>query len=175
MVTLCCFLEERSAKEALKIILKRLFGTSIYCEIFAFEGKTDLEKNLERKIKFWNRPNTFFLILRDQDSGNCLEIKKKLLTIVIRTRKDSQTLIRIACHELESFYLGDLEAVEKGLEIDIKAQNAQKREKYRNPDKLLNPSHEIISLTKKKYSKIKGSRNIAPHLKLDGSNRSHSF
>ena len=113
--------------------------------------------------------------MRDQDSGDCIEIKKRLLTIVKKTRKSSQTLIRIACHELETFYLGDLEAIEKGLEINIKAQNTQKKKKYRNPDNIMNPSHGLINLTRKKYYKIKGSRNIAPQLKLDGSNRSHSF
>ena len=45
------------------------------------------------------------------------------------------TLIRIACHELEAWYLGDLAAVEQGLELK-KLGKLQNQRKYRNPDNI---------------------------------------
>ena len=50
---------------------------------------------------------------RDKDSGDCRSIKRKMAQKVQNSGKMDKTLIRIACHELESFYLGDLSAVEK--------------------------------------------------------------
>jgi hypothetical protein len=83
-------------------------------------------------------------------------------------------LIRIACAELESFYLGDLNAVELGLGISNLAKKQQER-KYRSPDALSNPSQELQNLSQRKYQKVAGSRAIAPYLKTDGSNLSNSF
>jgi hypothetical protein len=40
---------------------------------------------------------------------------------------------------------------------------------------LTNAAQELERLTGKKYQKIQGSRDIAPFLKLDGTNASHSF
>jgi hypothetical protein len=75
---------------------------------------------------------------------------------------------------LESFYLGDLEAVAKGMLLH-NLQKQQNKQVFRNPDALPNPSQALKILTNKQYQKISGSRQIAPFLKLDGSNRSHSF
>jgi hypothetical protein len=58
-------------------------------------------------------PDSFFVVLRDQDSGDCLEIKERLMALCGRAGKED-ALVRIACRELESFYLGDLKAVERG-------------------------------------------------------------
>ncbi len=50
-----------------------------------------------------------------------------------------------------------------------------KRAKFRNPDLLNNAADELNRLTHGVYQKISGSRMIAPLLKTDGSNHSHSF
>lgn len=50
-----------------------------------------------------------------------------------------------------------------------------KTSKYRNPDALANAADELKGITKREYQKIDGSRRIAAHLKLDGSNCSRSF
>ncbi len=83
-------------------------------------------------------------------------------------------MIRIACHELESFYLGDLQAVEQGLKINHLARQQQNK-KYRSPDRLANATEELDKLSLNNYQKVQASRDIAPFLKFDGSNRSHSF
>jgi len=171
-MNLVFFLEELSAKEALSGVLTSVLSREINIKYIVFQGKQDLEKQIERKIKNWLAPDTKFIILRDKDSGDCITIKKSLYE-KCKSAEREDTLIRIACHELESWYLGDLEAVEKGLGISglSKLQNG----KYKTPDDFANSSQELINVTKKKYQKVSGSRAIAPYLRVDGKNRSHSF
>ena len=174
MSWLVCLLEEPSAAEMLKGILPNIVPEYVNVLYLVFEGKQDLEKNLERRLKGWQQPNSVFLVMRDKDGGDCLIIKQRLAEKVSASGKQAVTLIRIACTELESFYLGDLNAVEQGLEIDNLAKKQQTK-KYRTPDTLSNAAQEISKLTNKKYQKIAGSRAIAPFLKIDGSNKSHRF
>ncbi len=171
MTCFVCFLEERSAEEMLNILLPKLFPENVEFKFVSFEGKQDLEKQIEKKLRGWNRPNSVFLIMRDQDLGDCLSIKENLLS-KIPNDKRNQTIVRIACRELESFYLGDLKAVEQGLSLKNIAKK-QKKSKFRSPD-TLNASEEIKILTKGEYQKIAGSRAIAPYLDLEN-NHSHSF
>ncbi|MGK5094182.1 DUF4276 family protein [Deltaproteobacteria bacterium TL4] len=174
MKYLVCLLEEPSAAEMLTGVLKRVVSEEIHIQMMVFEGKQDLEKQLERKLKHWNRPNSLFLVLRDQDSGDCYQIKQSLLHKVQASGKESKTLIRIACHELESFYLGDLVAVEKGLSLP-NLPRYQTQQKYREPDTLANAAEELCKLTKNRYQKVSVSRSIAPYLNLEKHNRSVSF
>lgn len=173
MINLVCFLEERSAEEMLKGIFPRLFGDSINVITVPFEGKQDLERNLEKRIRNWLAPDSVFLVMRDQDAGDCVVIKNGLLEKVQRAGKIDKTLIRIACRELESFYLGDMQAVEVGLGVSGMV-GLQNKAKYRNPDTLENPADKLMKLTGGAYQKLSGSRAIAPHMNLEN-NRSNSF
>lgn len=92
----------------------------------------------------------------------------------VTSSKRRNTLIRIACHELESFYIGDLEAVERGLPIENLSEKQNSR-LFRDPDRMANPAEILARVSGQSYQKIQGSRNISPFLKLDGSNRSTSF
>lgn len=174
MITLVCLLEERSAEAMLAGIFKRLLPDHVSPIIIPFEGKQDLEKQLEKKIRNWQKPDSVFLIMRDKDAGDCVTVKARLLEKVKNAGKQDCSLIRIACHELESFYLGDLQAVENGLNLSG-ISHKQNEHKYSNPDRLANAKEEFNRLTRMKYQQIAGSRAIAPHLNLDGENRSHSF
>jgi hypothetical protein len=158
----------------LKAVLSQLLPDSITVQYIVFQGKQDLEKNIQRKLRGWMQPDTYFLIMRDQDSGDCLQIKQSLSAKAAASGKADKAIIRIACHELESFYLGDLLAVERGLNIP-RLSSHQGNKKFRAPDRLSNPAQELERLTDKQYQKIQGTRSIAPFLRLDGSNRSHSF
>ncbi len=173
MATIVFCLEEPSAWEMLSGILPRILPESVNAFPIIFEGKSDLDKRLERRVRVWQTPDTYFLILRDKDSSDCLKVKAELAAKVRRAGR-SDSLVRIACHELESFYLGDLAAVEKGLSLK-KIAKLQDKQKYRNPDRLSNAAEEISRLTGLSYKKIAGSRAISKHLLLDGSNRSRSF
>lgn len=178
MRTLVFLLEEESAKNMLLGIIPRLFPVGyeehIDVKYITFNGKCDLERQLVKRIRGWCIPNSFFIILRDKDSDDCIALKSRLLNLVSETNKSDNCLIRIACHELESFFLGDLSAVATGFAIPAIA-NKQRKKPYRTPDNISNAAEELGKLTFNKYAKLSGSRAIAPHLKLDGTNRSHSF
>ncbi len=165
MRTLVVFTEEMSAKVMLESLLPRLLPQDIHIQCVDFEGKQDLEKQLPIKLKGWRTPDTYFVILRDQDSGNCHDVKRNLKSICDAAHKPD-VLVRIACRELESWYFGDLAAVEAGLEIDGLSA-LQTKAKYRSPDNIINPSTELKKVTKNRYQKVSGSRVIGKHLYLD--------
>ncbi len=167
-------LEEPSAKSMLQVIVPKLIPEHLQVQYVSFDGKTNLEKELERKLRWWLEPDTCFIIMRDQDLEDCRVLKDRLLKIVEKSGKVNVSVIRIACHELETFFLGDLAAVERGLAISGVARK-QNTQKYRNPDNIEKPSDEIKRIAKGCYSKIQGAKQISPYLKLDGSNRSTSF
>ncbi len=118
MKHLVCFVEEASAKVLLEVLINRFFASEIIDVQFqVFNGKRDLEDNLKRRISAWLHPNSVFLVLRDKDSGDCIQIKNRLLHLIQQTEKEHNCLVRIVCHELESFYLGDLNAVAQAFNI----------------------------------------------------------
>ena len=172
MKTIVFFLEEPSAKEMLIGVLPRILHETIQVRYIVFRGKQDLEKNLKKKMNGWRMPDSVFIVMRDQDSGDCKAIKAKLANLCREAGREG-VLVRVACRELESFYLGDLAAVEQGLGLrNLKAQ--QQNRKFRNPDALGNPAEELYRLTSNIYDKVAGSRAIAPFLSLEA-NCSRSF
>ena len=99
-------------------------------------------------------------------------MKSQIAMMLLATGKT--TKIRIACHELENFYLGDLVAVAKGLSCSSVAKQASKAI-YRKPDLIANAPDQLKRITGNAYQKCSGSRAIAPYLDLSGGNRSNSF
>jgi hypothetical protein len=172
MKTLVFLLEEPSAEEMLKGLLPKILPETIISEFRIFEGKQDLEKRISRILRAWKKPNCVFLVMRDQDSGDCRKIKQKIINLCCEAGQAS-AVVRIACRELESFYLGDLAAVERGLGV-AGLSKRQDKAKYRTPDRLENPSQELEKLTNGLYQKVAGSRSIGPCLDL-GNNKSYSF
>jgi len=172
MKTVVFFLEEPSAKEMLMGLLPRVLSPNIDIRYIIFRGKQDLEKNLCKKLRGWHLPESVFVVIRDQDSGDCHAVKTKLINLCLQAGR-GDALVRVACRELESFYLGDLKAVEQGLGITGLTAK-QDGKKFRSPDMLGNPSDELDKLTSGVYQKLSGSRAIGPFLELEG-NRSHSF
>ena len=165
------FLEEPSAKEMLNGVLPKILPETMTAKYVVFQGKQDLEKRLPIRLKAWQDPNTKFVVMRDQDSGNCVEIKNGLLT-KCRDAGKPETLVRIACHELEAFYLGDLQAVGNALG-PTNLGRQQDKAKFRNPDTLNNAAQELKKLVPS-YQKVSGSRALSPHLDIDN-NCSTSF
>ena len=165
MKQLVLFLEEASAKAALEGLLPRLLPKNVFVRYVVFEGKTDLEKQIIKRLQAWIHPETAFIILRDQDSGDCYKIKHRLREKCIEAGKP-ETIVRIACKELESWYFGELSAVEKAFELANLAKYS-KSSKYRIPDKITKPSVELAKITNKKYQKISGSREIGKCLSIE--------
>jgi hypothetical protein len=165
------FLEEPSAEAMLEGLLPRILLEGINYRCLVFEGKQDLEKQLVKRMRGYRVPNAKFLVLRDQDAADCQVVKKGLVKKCCEARHPD-AVVRIACHELESWYLADLVAVEKGLGLSNLG-------KYRNEKPFSSPdNHPSPSLTLRRiapsYQKISGSRSIG--LFLDPYNtRSGSF
>ncbi len=174
MRELVFLLEERSAKAMLESLLPRLLQSGTGYRLVHFEGKQDLEKQLVTKIRAYQNQQARFIVLRDQDSHpDCIQLKRRLLDLCAQTTKAERCLVRLACTELETFYLADLQAVETALSVTGLARQQQSK-KFRKPDDLGNPSHELRALTRGRYEKVAGSRAIGMHLDLDNS-RSPSF
>jgi hypothetical protein len=167
-------LEEESARAMLESLLPRLLDTEIGYRLIAFEGKQDLEKQLPRKIRAYRNPLARFIVLRDQDNHpDCREVKRNLLDLCAQSGRKDDCLVRIACTELESFYLADLAAVEIALDFP-RLSSQQTNKKFRTPDTIHKPSNELRVLTKNRYQKISGSRDIGQHLDIENG-RSTSF
>lgn len=164
MKELVFLLEERSAKGLLDALLPRVLNPSVYFRCIPFEGKQDLEKQLVRKIKAYRNSQAYFIILRDQDSHpDCMQVKKGLLDLCGKTGKQDRCLVRIACRELETFYLADLAAVEQALSLSGLVAR-QGKQKFRSQDRLEGPSAELKKLTGGRYQKISGSCDIGRYL-----------
>lgn len=173
MKELVFFLEEPSAAAMLEGLLPRLLTDDVYPRFITFEGKQDLEKQLVRRLRGYLNPGAVFVVLRDQDSQPDCEVVKTRLTSMCQQASRSNALVRIACRELESFYLADLAAVEIGLGLTNVAKH-QQIARFRSPDQVVSPARELARLTDGSYQKVSGSRAIAPHLDLDNT-RSPSF
>lgn len=173
MRELVFLLEEASAQAMLEGLLPKLLLAGTPVRYLVFEGKSDLERQLVRKVRGYRNQEARFIVIRDQDSHpDCTAVKVRLAGLCQEAGKP-EALVRIACRELESFYLADLAAVEKGLELSGLARR-QGHRKFRSPDYLGSPSNELATLTKGCYQKISGSRAIGPWLDPDNV-RSDSF
>jgi hypothetical protein len=98
--------------------------------------------------------------MTDQDSGDCKKVKDSFKE-KCNSGGRQDAIVRIACHELESFFLGDLLAIENGLGVkDLSGH--QNQSKFRNPDRLERPSKEIEMLIKNKQNKLHILKLMAP-------------
>ena len=162
-------LEEPSMKTFLDGILPRILPEGVSFQTIPHGGKRELELSLPRKLQAWNEPDVAFVVVHDQDSNDCVELKHKLQGICAMSGR--QVLIRIACRELEAWYWGDLAAVSEAYSVDLK-HLSQKR-KYRNPDIIDHPKEELKRFLPQ-MGQIEGAKRIAPHMNLE-ENTSRSF
>ena len=174
MKELVFLLEEESAKSMLLGLLPRILDPQVQPRLMVFEGKQDLEKQLTKRLRGYMNPHARFIVLRDQDSTpDCKVVKAKLLGLCAQAGRQAVSLVRIACHELESFYLADLRAVEVALGVTGLARH-QSSARFRSADRVQSPSRELGKLTHGAYQKVSGSRLLGPHLDL-ANDRSASF
>ena len=158
-------------KECLDILIPRLWPNSISGKdwiVLSFQGKSDLEKSIPKKMSSWNYGNPHFIILRDNDGGDCFAMKRRLRDIAQRGNRPFQ--VRMVCQELESWLLGDLNAIKRAYP---RIEAARNRARFRDPDALINPSQQLDSLVNER-TKIDRAKNISQHFDLNA-NRSKSF
>lgn len=149
MSELVFLLEEASAQAMLEGMLPRLLPSDLPVRYVVFDGKQDLEKQIVKRLRGYLSPGAKFVILRDKDSEDCRIVKNRLVE-KCREASKGDSLVRIVCHELESWFLADLKAVEVGLNL-AKLSAKQNRAKFRAPDSLANASEELEKLTNFMY------------------------
>ncbi len=171
MTRLVFLVEERSIAEVLNALLPRLLPVGVAHQVVPHEGKSDLEKSIPRKLRGWKEPGVRFVVIRDNDGGDCIALKNRLSTLCAESGR-GDTLVRIVCQELEAWYLGDLRAVDLAYRTSTLARQ-QGTKRFRNPDALSSPSQVIQKLVTG-HQQIAGARAIAPHLNIE-TNRSRSF
>lgn len=167
-------LEEPSMKALLDGLLPRLFPgmePEIHFKCVPHQGKSDLDTSAPRKLSAWRIPGDRFVIVRDNDNASCVDIKARYVQMCLNANRPD-TLIRLVCQELESWYLGDLQALAAAFNDPKLAAPALKK-KFVAPDTWQKPSVELARLLPS-FQKVSAARSMAATLQ-DGQNRSRSF
>ncbi|MBW5285407.1 DUF4276 family protein [Burkholderia gladioli] len=169
-------LEEPSMAALLNVLLPRLipdWEAEIDFLCIPHEGKSDLDRSIPRKLQGWREPGARFVIVRDNDNADCVAVKKRIKILCNKSGRPD-TLVRLVCQELESWYVGDLVALASAYP-DIEVNTVRHRKRFAKPDSLNKPSVELKSAVPS-FQKLSGARAIAPHLSLSAENNtSHSF
>lgn len=164
-------LEEPSMKYLLDELLPRILPAEVTFQTIPHSGKRDLEKSIPKKLRGWNEPGDVrFIILHNQDTKDCKELKQSLLKLCEGTGRI--VLVRIACQEMESWYFGDVNALATAYgKPNLKEISA--KSKYRIPDNIPNPKEELYRLLPE-HQQIAGAKRVAPYMDIE-SNCSVSF
>lgn len=127
-------------------------------------------------------------MLIDRDDENCFELKEKLEKITQKAGLRSKTqakgksihvVNRIAIEELEAWYFGDWEAVQKA--YPHVNPSVPKQKNFRDPDAIAGGTWEALERILKRagyfssgFRKIKAAKAITPYMDPQR-NLSHSF
>jgi hypothetical protein len=171
MKNIVFLLEEPSARDLLEGLLPKLLPKETNVFYLVFEGKRDLENQLVRKLRGWQLPDSGFVVLRDQDAADCHAVRVALTKLVIESARQ-HALVRVACRELESWVVGDWQAVAEAFNRPQLIAHSSK-EMYRDPDLLVRPVESLRKFIPE-YQKRDGARRIGALL-APGRNQSKSF
>lgn len=169
-MSLVILTEERSMEPVVKAILTKLGVDPSMVTVIHHEGKSDLEKSIPRKLRGWRDPAAKFLILRDNDRGDCIDRKRHLISLVTGSGREEKTVVRIVCQELEAWFLADPEALERAGYLKSGNRPAFARI---DPDSIPHPARMMEQL-RRGYGKATGASEIAPHMNINNT-RSASF
>lgn len=172
-------------------MLAKILDPSITWNLVVFQGKHDLLKNLEARLKAYQKwvPDEYrIVVLIDEDREDCLQLKAKLesaaaaahLPTKSKPRKGKFIVLnRIAVEELEAWYFGDpaaLCAAYPRIPTSIAAKAP-----FRNPDAILGGTWEALERVLQKAGyfagglpKIAVARELALHME-PSRNTSASF
>ncbi|MDZ7617777.1 MAG: DUF4276 family protein [Patescibacteria group bacterium] len=164
--------EEPSMKDFLDGFLPRVLPVELPFQVIPHQGKSDLQQSIPRKLRAWREPGVRFIVLMDQDSGDCAVIKSRLQDQCRAGQRDD-TIVRIVCRELEAWFIGDLPALDQAL--GSRLQQSRGRAFKRDPDTIGGPAGELAQAYPA-FQKRATARAIAPFITTDpAQNRSHSF
>lgn len=159
MTKLVILVEELSMKELLIQILPKLLPAGFDLKVIPHQGKSDLEQSITRKLKAWRDPTARFIILRDNDRGDCMKRKLELTERVRGTGRERQTKIRIVCQELEAWVIGDL----KALETSKGPASRELRKMASFPDEIEYPVR-VLEKSYGYYAKTASASEVARHM-----------
>lgn len=190
VTTVDFLIEEPSMEAFLRAILPKLL-TDIHFNIYPFQGKDQLLARLPARLKgyaHWIPQDHRIVVLVDQDSDNCKQLKAQLEKIALdaglytRTQRNDghfTVINRIAVEELEAWYFGDWEAVRAA--YSRVPSTIPKRSAYRDPDAIKGGTWESFERVMKRAGyfksglrKIEAAKTIGPFFDPNR-NRSPSF
>lgn len=178
MTFLHVFTEEESAKILFEAILPKLLPEGVFFNVYKHQGKQDLERSLRTTLPSISKiPGSRILITRDQDNADCKDIKSRINEIAFEFCH-CPYLIRIVCHELESWFLGDLNAI-KSVFPRFNPESYRNKAELRIIDKVVSPQEYLLKIIPE-YSgraylpKLETAEKISPYLDL-ANNNSASF
>ncbi len=153
-------LEEPSMKTLLEGMLPRMFPETQF-QFVAYKGKSALEKSIPHKLRDWREPGVRFVIIRDNDGGDCIALKERLTRLCAAGGRDD-SLVRIVCQELEAWYLGDTYALAQAFGNERLA-SIGRRARFRNPDDMPKPSDALKELIPN-FHKADAAELMATHI-----------
>ena len=181
--------EEPSMEAFLRGLLPRLLPPDRSFEIHAFQGKGDLLRKLDSRLRGyaqWLPQDWRILVVVDRDDDDCRMLKARLDRITnecgLRTDRahaNWKLVNRIAIEELEAWYFGDWDAV-RACYPNVSA-SIPRKQAYRDPDAISGGTWEAFERTLQRYGyfktglpKVEVARTLATHLSPEA-NRSASF
>lgn len=147
-------LEEPSSEAFLQGALSKLLPEGTTWNPIVFQGKSDLLKNLESRLKAyrkWLPADWRIVVLIDEDRADCLDLKARMEAAAkaagMRTKTAANgskfaVLNRIAVEELEAWFFGDPAALVEaypGVSPTLGAKAA-----YRSPDAIAGGTWEAL-------------------------------
>ncbi len=169
-------LEEPSMENVLIELLPKIlpdgFKLNINCFLRPHQGKSDLKKSIPKKVKIFSNYSipSKLIIVQDQDSADCISLKNSILYLCAQNG-NCPVLVRISCRELENWYLGDMNAIQK-VYPNFKAKNYKYKSKFRNVDNVQG-AYELERIIDN-FQKGHASKNISKYMDLTA-NKSASF
>ncbi|AXY68606.1 DUF4276 family protein [Thermosynechococcus sichuanensis E542] len=162
--------EEPSMEKFLHGLLPRLLRKDQTFKVHPFQGKQDLLKKLESRLRAyaeWLPTNWRIVVLVDRDDDDCKKLKQELENIAtkagLKTRSNSslcwQVVNRIVIEELEAWYFGDWDAVRAA--YPKVSRTVMQKTKYRNSDAIAGGTWETFESVMQRYGYFKsGLRKI---------------
>ena len=142
--------EELSAEYAFTALLPAIIPDTPY-EVRVFQGKPDLLGKLPSRLRGYAsypveiRPRVVVLV--DRDNDDCRELRQRLDDMARTaglscTGPDRAVLNRVACEELEAWFLGDFAAISSA--YPRVPASAARRRAYRDPDAITGGTAESL-------------------------------
>ena len=157
--------EELSMEAFLEVLLPRFLPPEITFALHSFQGKSDLLKNLPRRLHAYSRwlpASARIVVVVDRDNGDCGKLKKELEAAAtssgLVTRSNAadrrwRVVNRVVIEELEAWYFGDWAAVCSA--YPRTSRNVPAKAAYRDPDAIRGGTWEAFERVMQRHGYFK--------------------